>query len=159
MLRRLTMLVATLAVAGLAAGVAAAGVTTNVVNQTQVVREFVPCANGGAGEWVSGTADVHLLFTATVTDNTVSGTLHGNPHGTDLVGETTGDVYQGTGVTRESFSGSLQNGQYTLTFVNSFHLIGPGSGNNLLAQEVEHVTINANGDVTVDFDNLTEECK
>lgn len=159
MLRRLTMLVATFAVAGLAAGVAAAGVTTHSVNQTTPIQVFVPCANGGAGELVSGTYNRHLLITATVNDNTVSGTFHAQPQGTDLVGETSGDVYQGTGVSQETFSGSLQNGQYTDTFVENFRIIGPGRGNNFLLHEVGHVTVNANGDVTVEFDKLSEECK
>ena len=85
---------ATLVVAGITAGAAAAGVTQNDVNQTQPFDVFVPCANGGAGEDVSGTVDLHTLVTFTINDNNVSGKFHFQPQGSNLVGSVTGDVYQ-----------------------------------------------------------------
>ena len=74
-------------------------------------------------------------------------------------GQITGDTYQATGVSQDRFSGSLVNGQYAATLVNNFRIIGPGKGNNFLVHEVAHITINANGDVTVDFDYQSGECK
>jgi hypothetical protein len=159
MARRFKLLLATLVVAGLAASVATAGVTQNDVNQTTAFSVFVPCANGGAGENVSGTIDLHILTTATVNGNNVSGKSHFQPQGSSLLGEVTGDTYQATGVTQETFKGSLQNGQFTDTFVNNFRIIGHGPGNNFLVHEVTHITINANGDVTVTFDNFSADCK
>jgi hypothetical protein len=156
---RFKALLATLVVAGVAAGVATAGVTQNDVNQTTAFSVFVPCANGGAGENVSGTIDLHILTTATVNGNNVSGKSHFQPQGSSLLGEVTGDTYQATGVTQETFKGSLQNGQFTDTFVNNFRIIGHGPGNNFLVHEVTHITINANGDVTVTFDNFSADCK
>jgi hypothetical protein len=153
------MLLATLVVAGAVAGVAAAGVTQNDVNQTIAVADFVPCANGGAGEDVSGTIDLHILMTTTVNGNNVSGKYHFQPQGSNLVGAITGDVYQATGVSQGTFKGSLQNGQFTATDVNNFRWIGPGPGNNLLIHEVSHITVNANGDVTVEFDKPSVDCK
>ena len=98
-------------------------------------------------------------MTTTVNGNNVSGKFHFQPQGSDLVGSVTGDVYQATGVTQDHFKGSLQNGQYTETFVNNFRIIGPGPGNNFLAHEVFHITINANGDTTVTFDKFSADCK
>ena len=47
---------------------------------------------------------------------------------------------------------------FNFTFVGNFRIIGQGPGNNFLMHEVAHTTINANGDVTVTFDNLTIDC-
>ena len=74
-------------------------------------------------------------------------------------GETTGLKYQATGITQQSFSSSLQNGQANFTFVNNFRIIGQGPGNNYLVHETMHFTINADGTLTVSFDNLTVDCK
>ena len=91
--------------------------------------------------------------------NNVSGYFHFQPQGISGVGETTGDKYQATGVTQQSFKNSLQNGQENLTVVNNFRIIGQGPGNNYLVHETLHFTINANGTQTVSFDNLTVDCK
>jgi hypothetical protein len=121
---------------------------------------FVPCAAGGAGELVDLTGPLHTLITFTINGNNVSGMAHFQPQGILGVGETTGDKYQGTGVTKDTgFKGSFQNGQFTQTFVNNFRIIGSGAGNNFLGHEEAHVTFNANGTVTVVHDNLSAECK
>ena len=62
-------------------------------------------------------------------------------------------------MTQDHFKGSLQNGQFTQTFVNNFRIIGQGPGNNFLVHEVFHITINANGDVTVIHDSISVDCK
>jgi hypothetical protein len=145
----------------LALGVAAAAraeVTTNT--QVPVVLSvFVPCANGGAGEVVDFSGDLHAVVSLTINGNNVSGKVHFQPHGLKGIGQITGDQYNAVGVTQETFKGSLQNDQYTATFVNNFRLIGPGPGNNLQFHENAHVTINANGDVTATVDNVGTDCK
>jgi hypothetical protein len=130
-------------------------------NETQTIpfSVFVPCADGGAGEVISGTIDLHVLVTFTINGNNISGKDHFQPQGGSLVGETTGDVYRATGVTQDTFKGSLQNGQFTETFINNFRMIGPGPDNNYLVHEVFHITINANGDVTATHDEFSVECK
>jgi hypothetical protein len=150
--------------------IAAVGVVaTGTVAQAQVVENdtilllgfnvFVPCANGGAGEVIAGDVQLHVLVTSTVNGNNVSGMGHFQPQGGSLVGQTTGDTYVATGVTQDSFTGSLQNGRSTFTFVNNFRMIGPGPGNNFLVHETFHITVNANGVTTVTHDNLTVDCK
>ena len=121
---------------------------------------FVPCAAGGAGELVDLSGPLHTLITFTINGNNVSGTAHFQPQGLSGTGETTGDKYQATGVTKaSSFKGSFQNGQFTQTYVNNFRIIGSGSGNNFLVHEVLHVTFNANGTVSVFHDNFSIDCK
>ena len=89
----------------------------------------------------------------------MSGKDHSQPQGLTGTGSVTGDKYQATGVTQSMFSGSLVNGQYQSTYVNNFRIIGQGPGNNYLVQEIAHFTINANGTLTVYFDNFSADCK
>jgi hypothetical protein len=121
---------------------------------------YVPCAAGGAGELVDLTGPLHTLITFTINGKNVSGLAHFQPQGIVGIGETTGDKYQATGVTKDtSFKFSFQNGQAQQTFVNNFRIIGSGPGNNFLVHEETHITINANGTVTVFHDNFSINCK
>jgi len=120
---------------------------------------FVPCAAGGAGEVVDVSGPLHTLMSVTVNGNHVSVFAHFQPQGISGIGETTGAKYQATGVTKEGFTASLQNGQANSTFVNNFRIIGQGPGNNFLVHETAHITINADDTVTVTHDNFSIECK
>ena len=121
---------------------------------------FVPCAAGGAGELVDLSGPLHTLITLTINGNNVSGTAHFQPQGLSGTGETTGDKYQATGVTKDtSFKVSFQNGQAQQTFVNNFRIIGTGPGNNFLVHEVAHITFNADGTLTVFHDSFSIDCK
>jgi hypothetical protein len=131
------------------------------VNETAEIAftTFIPCAAGGAGEVVDLAGPLHSLITFTINGSNVSGYSHFQPQGIVGVGETTGETYHATGVTLESFKSSLQNGQANLTFVNNFRIIGQGSGNNSLVHETEHITINADGTLTVFHDNFSVVCQ
>ncbi len=120
---------------------------------------FVPCAVGGVGEIIDLSGPLHTLISTTVTGNSVSGYFHFQPQGLSGTGETTGAKYNGTGVTEQSFKSSLQNGQANLTYVNNFRIIGQGAGNNYLVHETLHITINADGTLTVFHDNFSIDCK
>jgi hypothetical protein len=148
----------TIATVGMATSVAAAhaGVVSNET-VSYAYSGFVPCANGGAGELLTGRIDVHNLTTSTVNGNVDSWQFQFQPHGS-LVGRITGDTYQLTGVTRGTYNDIVQSGEYTLTYVNSYQLIGPGPGNNLLVREIAHVTIDGD-DVIVEHDDFSIECK
>ena len=69
-----------------------------------------------------------------------------------MVGKVTGDTYQLTGMTRATYKDSLQGGASTLTYVQSYQLIGPGQANNLRVREVAHITRRGE-DVIVDHDD------
>ena len=123
------------------------------------IAQFVPCANGGTGEIVVVSGNLHQVLTTVISENgniTVRG--HFQPQGISGVGLTTGDKYQATGVTQfsETFGAPFP---VTSTFVNNFRFIGTGAGNNLLIHEVAHLTIDANGVVRVDVDNFSQECR
>jgi len=132
------------------------------INDTSEINltVFVPCAAGGAGELVDLSGPLHTLITFSINGNNVSGTAHFQPQGLSGTGETTGDKYQATGVTKDtSFKVSFQNGQAQQTFVNNFRIIGTGPGNNYLVHEVAHITFNADGTLTVFHDSFSIDCK
>ncbi|SRR6266446_4484169 len=120
---------------------------------------FVPCAAGGAGEIVDLSGPLHVLLTFTINGNNLSGRQQFQPQGISGTGETTGLSYQATGLTATSFAGSLVNGQFTQTFINRFDIIGQGPNNNFTVHETLHITINADGTVTVFFDDFSVECR
>ena len=156
-MKRVLVLLA-LATVGMAVSTTAAQAAVTTNEQVSLAfAGFVPCANGGAGEILSGTIDVHNLITSTANANHVSDQFQFQPHGS-MIGAITGDTYRVTGVTRGTSTENLQNGQSTLTYVNSFQLIGPGPGNNLLVHEIAHITRNGD-DLVVQHDNLSIDCK
>lgn len=138
---------------------AAADVTTTNFIFPVEIETFVPCANGGVGEIVALSGDLHDLFHLTINGNRFKVKVHTQPQGIRGVGLTTGDRYRGTGVTQETFGGSLVNGQASSTFVNNFRVIGQGPGNNLMIHELLHLTINAQGELTAAVDYLSTTCK
>jgi hypothetical protein len=121
---------------------------------------YVPCAAGGAGEVIEVSGTLHVREHTTYDSN---GGVHtmalAHPQGVSGVGLTTGDKYHATGMTMERYNASLarEGSQYTL--LNNFRLIGQGKGNNYLVHQNIHVTVNANGEVTADVDNVTFDCR
>jgi hypothetical protein len=79
-----------------------------------------------------------------------------NAQGMSGVGSTTGAQYRGTGGTQRQLS---INAGVEDTFVNTFQIIGQGPGNNFLVHQNVHITINANGDLTVVHDNFSIDCR
>src|SRR5262245_45038245 len=78
---------------------------------------FVPCANGGIGETVDFSGMIHVLVSATINGNNVSGTMHTNFEGLAGIGETTGFTYVASRIFSEGFKTSLQNGQAIMTLI------------------------------------------
>jgi hypothetical protein len=118
---------------------------------------FIPCANGGLGEDVELTGNLHDLFHITSDGNGgFHVKTHDNPQGITGVGSITGATYHGTGVTQSDFN--LEAGQQE-TDINNFRIIGQGAGNNFLVHDNFHVSVNANGVVTSFHDHFTADCK
>ena len=158
-MRRLVML-ATLGLAVLAAAAAPAGaaVEDNESIPFNDFEVFIPCANGGAGDTVTLDGRLHILITFTINNNRFSGTDHFQPQnlrGTD----TEGHVYHGVGITRDSFAGSLVNGQFTTTSVNNFYIVGTAGAPSYRVHETFHLTFNAKGNVTAFQDHLRITCR
>ena len=130
--------------------------TNEIIPFSQFV--FVPCANGGAGEVVEVSGNLHIVTHITINGNNVSQKSHFQPQGAGGVGLTTGDTYNAVGVTQDQSKFSLQNGQAEFTSVNNFRLIGQGQAANFQVHQLVHTTINANGDATSTVSNSSIEC-
>jgi hypothetical protein len=138
-------------------GSAAGTVTTNTIIPISFTT-FVPCANGGAGEYVALSGYLHEVLSVTLDR---SGGVHltesYNPQGVTGTGLTTGAKYQGAGITRP-ITNITAPGGYTDTFEDIFRIIGQGSGNNLLVHENFHITVNPDGTVTTFHDTFSVTC-
>jgi hypothetical protein len=131
-------------------------ITTSVTFPIDI-SVFIPCANGGAGETVELTGELHDLFHITLTSaNTFVFRFLDNPQGITGVGDVSGDTYHGTGGTQQTQTGAVGTEQ---TFVNNFRIIGQRTGNNFLVHEELHFTVTANGTLTVNLDHLSVECR
>ena len=158
-MKKLLVIAALVTVLGLAAGSLAGGGATSVTTSSVIpigFVEFVSCANGGAGEEVLVSGNLHDLFHLTLDGK---GGFHlkflDNPQGVTGTGLATGDNYQATGGTQGTTSGTVGLAE---TFVNNFRIIGPGPGNNLLVHEDFHITINQDGTITSYYDNFSIDC-
>jgi len=148
------VLIASLSVAQ--ASAKATTVTDNVRIPTDIFV-FVPCAAGGAGEFVQLSGTLHVLFVTTIDSRGgFHSKYHFQPQGVSGTGLTTGAKYQATGVTQGTFNGRVG---FEETFVNNFRIIGQGPGNNFMIHENFHITVNANGEVTAFVDNFSVKCR
>ena len=119
----------------------------------------VPCANNGAGEFISFDGFVHAVYSDTVNGNKVQWRVMYNPQGLTAVGSATGTTYHATGVTRWSGSADVVDFPVSITVVNRFFMIGEGSGGNLKMSDTYHITINANGKMTVELEKHQITCQ
>lgn len=137
----------------------AATTSTISVIDPLALTVFVPCALGGAGENVDLTGWLHVVIHTSVSN---SGILHAKTHfqpqNLSGTGQVSGDGYRGVGVTQDNVSLHPGGFPVSFTFVNNFRMIGQGKGNNYQVHENAHVTVNANGDVTVDHSNFRVTC-
>jgi len=126
---------------------------TEVEIETFFVDARVECA----GDWVRVSGKFHFLTHTTLDGN---GRYHlkvqFSPMGVSGFGFPSGTFYQGTGVTQWTNIGIVGAPQ---TYINNFRLISQGSAPNLMVHVNTHTTVNANGDVTTDFDHTTISCR
>ena len=140
-----------------APSLAAVTSTQQLVNHLEVTR-FVPCANGGAGEDVFLSGDIHIVVHVTLDGH---GGAHfdeiHNPQGVSGFGLTTGAQYRGVGGSPLDASNVRVGEEHTS--VRNLMIIGQGPGNNLVLHATFHITILADGRVTSFHDNLSLVCR
>ena len=133
-----------------------AAVQTNVKAPVNI-GVFIPCAADGAGEVVFLTGTLHVLLRFTMDQaGGIHVASHFQPQGISGIGQTTGDKYQGTGVTQDEFNAKVGVEE---TVINNFRIVGQGPGNNFLIHENFHITFNANGVPTASLDNFSVDCR
>lgn len=119
--------------------------------------EYVDCLNDGMGENVIGTLPIHMVFHYNKDGFLTK--FHYQSQGGELVGDQTGMVYHGGGVNQAMIKAPKPNcvGAYTFTYVIRLHYVGQGV--QFFAKGIHHITVNANGDLTTEFDRWSVECK
>jgi hypothetical protein len=79
-----------------------------------------------------------------------------NPQGVTGTSLSTGATYHGVGLTTDTIV--TTPGATSFTFVNRFFLIGEGGAPNALFSETLHLTVNADGTVTANVENVSDVC-
>ncbi len=161
-MKKLSFLAAFLVILGFIATIGLGGAIT-ITNNYEIPYSryvWVPCALDGNGEYIYLTGRLHILEHITIDNNGGwHSKIHFQPKDLKGTGLTSGDKYQGTGVTQETMNISGKGLPYEFTYVNNFRMIGQGPGNNYLVHETWHVTINANGKLTAYIDNISIKCQ
>lgn len=123
--------------------------------------QFIPCALGGLGEVVSFSTSGFIHGHTELTLDPAGGfhlKIHVNAQRTSAIGLVSGDKYRGTGSFDDTINSS-SSPPFEATHITNFRIIGQGTGNNLLIHATLHTTINAKGEVTVEFEKLSIDCK
>ena len=126
-----------------------------------IVQDFdiiVAVSESCSGEDVNvfGTLDI-IIQTTTDSRGGLHVVFHLTPHLIG-VGLSTGLDYNPVGPSQFVFIVD-GTGPRVTAGVNIINLISPGSSDNLVITETVHVTVNANGTTTVEFDNVNAACR
>ncbi len=114
-----------------------------------------PCL--GEDVFVDGV--IHEVITETYSaSGNYSFSYLGHPQGLRGVGVSSGLVWRFTGATVWTINVQPDGFPYTETFVDRFHVVGPG-GSQYYLKELYKVTINGVGDYVVTIDESTWECR
>ncbi len=120
-------------------------------------REFNACTGGNIniirGIW-------HIDFMYIINRNRFTLIDHSNVSNYKLINLTTGIEYTGSYVSNTSFTGSVTS-EYPIRITGTLKILltTPGGGNNGILFVNYATTINANGEVTVDFYNQRAGCQ
>lgn len=134
--------------------------TDNYIVEWVDFAVWIPCALDGAGEIVYLNGYLHIVTHTTIDSaGNVHVSAHFQPQKMKGYGETSGDKYNGNGVTRWNYKFGGVNFPLTIyNEVHNFKIIGQGPGNNYRIHINLHMTINANGETTASVDNTKVDC-
>jgi hypothetical protein len=149
------------ALLALAAPSAAAADGATVTRSPITASAFVPCALGGAGEQVLVQGTVHTVL---VTNTDAAGGTHfvlrSNYDSLAGSGQTSGTRYHAVGTEGSSshnfdpFTGP----PYNFTDTEHIRFVGAGPDNDFTVTFLNHVTVNANDELTADRSVLNVSC-
>ena len=118
--------------------------------------QYIPCANGGAGEVVSGDITIHATEHHSKNGNLIK--VHFNPRAGIIKGEITGDIFRATGVESWNLTFNKNNPNHAHQYRARIHIVGKG-GTQFKLYILFHHTFNANGELTTEFENVNIDCK
>jgi hypothetical protein len=115
------------------------------------------CASDGVLQFIRALAHgpVHVTLTGTRIAGHANGVVRQRGEGL-----ASGNIYEYNNALQSTFSSSLSNAQDSETFiVGSSVIIGHGQVQDLIRHITFRLTVNAYGEVTVDFLKETSECR
>lgn len=130
----------------------------NVIDISEGWIEF----NGCTGEWIKIVKGIyHIDFHYTINGNRVTVVDHSNTSDYNLIDEATGVEYKGSYVTNDSETYTYTGSNLSFEWSGTLKTIvtTPGQGNNGIYTVDYHATVNANGEVTVNFFNPRVGCQ
>jgi hypothetical protein len=135
--------------------------TTTTTNEFITPFEFDTEGECPGMETVRFSGTLHAVAHTTITS---TGGIHSfvqfGPVGGVLgFGLTSGGQYAVPGMLHDTYNVNGTGASATETFVNNFQMLGQGNLPDRNFHETFHITVNANGEVTVVFDNATEVCR
>ena len=104
------------------------------------------------GEDVELSGEIHLVSQLQSDGSEVG---HFNYQGVSGVGLTSGTTYRASTVDNFRLAAPFPS---DITSVRTLHLISPGPEDNLLVRFLFHITVNANGETTVEIEDVDIEC-
>lgn len=118
----------------------------------------IPASESCSGEDVHIFGPLEGIAQATIDANGgIHSTLHFTPHVT-ATGLTSGDTYRAVGPAQVVMNTSGPN-ETVFALVDIIRVTSPGSADNLTLTHTVHITVNAIGETTVEFENLTAACR
>lgn len=127
----------------------------NTTNVTSPLSGVFPDAC--SGDTLTFTGTEHDVFSTTVNGNTVHYVDHSNIHITGT-GSPSGASYTGDESVNMTENFNLTSPQQEFDVTNVLTAIGQGNTPNLQLLETEHLTVNADGTVTVNRTDLSSTC-
>ena len=121
--------------------------------------QWVSCAAGGEGEWVStsGTINYRMQFVVDA-DGKEHGQIHANSQSLTGVGMSTGDVYRGNLISHQTVTEKADGG-WTAQLNDLFQYVGTGKGTNFSLRLTAQAVFDADGNLTLSSEEIQVACR
>lgn len=117
---------------------------------------YVPCANGGAGEYVELSGFINFIYQIQWNNNGFTMIYHDNVQRLTGVGASSGETFVATGGTNGTVMGSWVSDQWVGTTTSKVKVVG--SNTNFTVTYKDRITITRDGTVSVENTEITVSC-
>jgi hypothetical protein len=117
---------------------------------------YVPCANGGTGEYVALSGFTNFIYQIQWNNNGFTMVYHDNVHQLTGVGVSSGETFVASGGTNGTVMGSWVSDQWVGTTTSKVKVVGPTT--NFTVTYKDRITIKRDGTVAVEIVEITVAC-
>ncbi|HEX7905455.1 MAG TPA: hypothetical protein VF487_16395 [Chitinophagaceae bacterium] len=139
-----------------------AGISSHASNRTSTVAVpyentiYVPCANGGAGEYVQLNGYTNFLYTISWTDQGFTYGYHANYHQIKGVGLSSGQTFVASGNTEGQVAASWLNERWVAIIKDQLRVIS--SNTSFVIKNTYHAVTTPGGDVIMNLRENEVKC-